>query len=546
MERTNGRLPRSSRKVLALTAALLLNVPLALAAGTSAAPQNGTAAGQTPTAPIAPQPTPPQPRISATQAQKLFSSVDTILHFDSSDTGLPIHNDVKRRLITRAQVIAFLTQQMDEDKDTARIERSAIVLEKFGLLPAHFALRDFLLKLLGEQVAGFYDSKTKTVNLLDWIDADTQKPVLAHELTHALQDQYQSARGIDLDKWENAGPDGTAKNVTEDRDHIRYDETSTAREAVLEGQAMAAYFDWGLEGRGQSLRTLPEIPLSQMTDATGKESDSPILDSAPLVLRESLLFPYEDGLVFEQKVLKDRGTNAAFAGVLQRPPDSSWEVMNPLAYEHKLHPPVLAMPDLHPLLDPDWTPYDVGVMGALDVRIMGAALADAGAGADAALAWDGGVYYAAQARSAKTPAERDQTGSIALVYLSRWKTARAAQAFATLYRRSLAKRYPGSPPAPGTATRSPGAATRSIDLTAEGPVIVDQQDRSVFISHTLPLALSGKVEAIMLAAQTGSQPASATASTPQHELAAPLVQALTADATVLTIRTRPTATAPVY
>ena len=156
MERINGRRRWSSCKCLALTAALLLSVPLALARDAYAGSQNGSAAGQTPTAPTAPQSTTPQPRISAAQAQKLFQSVDTILHFDSSDTGLPIHNDVKRKLITRAQVIAFLTQQMDEDKDTARIERSAIVLEKFGLLPAHFALRDFLLKLLGEQVAGFY------------------------------------------------------------------------------------------------------------------------------------------------------------------------------------------------------------------------------------------------------------------------------------------------------------------------------------------------------------------------------------------------------
>ena len=78
--------------------------------------------------------------------------------------------------MTRGEVVAFLKQKMDEDKDTARVERSAVVLEKFGLLPEGFALRPFLLKLLGEQVAGFYDSKTKTVNLLDWLDADTQSP----------------------------------------------------------------------------------------------------------------------------------------------------------------------------------------------------------------------------------------------------------------------------------------------------------------------------------------------------------------------------------
>ncbi len=76
------------------------------------------------------------------------------------------------------------------------MERAEIVLKKFGLLDRDFHLRPFLLSLLTEQIAGFYDNKTKTVNLLDWIEPDEQKPVLAHELTHALQDQK-----VDLTKW---------------------------------------------------------------------------------------------------------------------------------------------------------------------------------------------------------------------------------------------------------------------------------------------------------------------------------------------------------
>ncbi len=440
----------------------------------------------------------------------LFRSVDTILHFDAHDTGYEIHHDVKRKLLTREEVVAFLKEKMDEDKDTARIERSAIVLEKFGLLPQHFALRDFLLRLLGEQVAGFYDSKTKTVNLLDWIDADTQKPVLAHELTHALQDQYQGARHIDLDKWENAGPDGTATNVAEDREHLRYDETDTAREAVLEGQAMVAYLDWGLDGQGRSVRTMPDIPLDSMSDASSKDADSPVLDSAPLVLRESLLFPYQEGLVFEQRVLKAGGTRAAFADALTRPPDTSWEILHPDAYLRGEHPPLLAMPDLHPLLDPQWAPYDVGVMGALDVRMLGEALDDKGAGADAALAWDGGEYYAAQARSATTAAAKDSTASIALVYLSRWKTPAAAAAFARLYENSLVKRYTSL-----KAVESRG--TRAVYSTEEGPVIVDQRDRYVFLSHSLPVEVSGKVADLMIAAQSSSAKAS-----PAPELSSPL------------------------
>ena len=70
-----------------------------------------------------------------------------------------------------------------------------------------FHLRPFLISLLTEQIAGFYDDKTKTVNLLDWIEPDEQKGVLAHELTHALQDQK-----VDLSKWSDVEAKGIAKN----------------------------------------------------------------------------------------------------------------------------------------------------------------------------------------------------------------------------------------------------------------------------------------------------------------------------------------------
>ncbi len=453
--------------------------------------------------------------ISEGQAKELFQSVDTILRFDAGDTGLTVRESVKRKLLTREQVVAILKQKMDEDKDTARIERSAIVLEKFGLLPQHFALRPFLLKLLGEQVAGFYDSKTKTVNLLNWIDADTQKPVLAHELTHALQDQYQTAHGITLDKWENAGPDGTPRNLTEDREHLRFDETGTAREAVLEGQAMVAYYDYDLsvEGKGRTLRTLPDILPNTLADAAEKNSDkaseSPVLDSAPPVLRDSLLFPYQEGLMFEQQLLKDRGTAGAFAAVLSKPPSTSYEILHPHFYEQGGTAPLLSIPDLHPLLDKQWAPYDVGVIGALDVRMLAEAMADKGAGADAAPAWDGGLYYAAQARTAVTEAAKNDTASIALVYLSRWKTADAAVSFARLYRASLPKRY-----------KHVEAGENGAQMTEEGPVLVRQQGRYVFTSHSLPVPLAETVMSAMLAAQEPT--ASAALAQSQPELTAPL------------------------
>jgi hypothetical protein len=442
-------------------------------------------------APLAAQTAAPAPEthITRAQAKELFRSVDDILKFASGDTGLAIKQEVKRRLTTRDAVAKFLVEKMAEDKDTKRMERSEIVLKKFGLLDRDFALRPFLVGLLKEQIAGFYDNKTKTVNLLDWIDADTQKPVLAHELTHALQDQR-----VDLEKWGDTSVDGIAKNAAEDTKHLATDESDTAREAVLEGQAMVTYLDYGLLPTGQTLRTYPDI-VQKVNDSPAADDDSPLLQHAPKVLQESLLFPYRDGLVFEATLLKDRGVGAAFAGTLDRPPNSSWEIMNPKAYEQKRTATLLRMPDVHPLLDADYAPYDIGVMGELDVRMLGEVLGDKGAGADCALAWDGGLYYAAQSRSARTEAEQAKTSSVALMYLSRWKTPAAAADFAKLYAGGLKKKYRT------VTTDAQSTDAERIYATEEGPVLISTVGRQVFVSESFPLPLAQKLEALMTAAQ---------------------------------------------
>ena len=87
------------------------------------------------------------------------------MEFDSKQTGLPIKKEVKRKLTSRAEVESYLTKHMN-DEDTRR-PWSELVLKKFGLLPRDFNLETFLVALLKEETAGYYDPKTKTVNLLD-------------------------------------------------------------------------------------------------------------------------------------------------------------------------------------------------------------------------------------------------------------------------------------------------------------------------------------------------------------------------------------------
>ncbi|MGB7135388.1 MAG: hypothetical protein WBD46_08885, partial [Acidobacteriaceae bacterium] len=333
---------------------MALGLAAALSAGAQTAPSQPT---QTPAPPAtqsqppsaaAKTPAPPT-HITPEQAKELFSSVGQILQFASDDTKLPIRHEVKSKLITRPQVEKYLVSKMNDDKDAKRMERSEIVLKKFGLIDPDFQLRPFLVKLLDEQIAAYYDSKTKTVNLLDWIEPDQQKPVLAHELTHALQDQR-----VNLDKWQNQTSDDISRNYTEDQKHVATDEDDTARDAVLEGQAMAVFVDYSLAPIHRTIHNSPQMVerlMDTMLDS-GNSQDDPVLSRAPLLLQESLLFPYKDGLKFEATLIEDsKNADGAFANVLDRPPDSSYEIMNPHAYEQQVKVPVLSMPDIHPVID---------------------------------------------------------------------------------------------------------------------------------------------------------------------------------------------------
>jgi len=433
----------------------------------------------------------PEIRMTQTQAKELFASVDTILQFASEDSKLAIKSKVKRRLTSRDAVERYLVDKMKDDKDAKRMERSEIVLKKFGLIDQDFHLQPFLISLLKEQIAGYYDSKTKTVNLLDWIEPDTQKPVLAHELTHALQDQR-----VSLEKWEDESNDDLSHNVKEDNQHIATDEQDTAREAVLEGQAMAVLVDYSLKPVGQSVMTQPDL-VKAKADEQGADADSPVLQRAPLLLQEALLFPYREGLKFEVDLLQDKGPAGAFGGVLDRPPSTSFEIMNPRAYEARVKIPLLNMPDVHPLLDAEYTPYDIGVMGQLDVRILAELFGGPQTAAALTQAWDGGVYYAVQKRNAP---DKNSTASISLLYLSQWKTPEAAAAFAKMYADELGKQFSGVV----RDTQAESDISEQIFKTNEGPVLISTNGKSVFLSESFDLTLARKLQFLMMGAQQGA------------------------------------------
>ncbi|HKW74501.1 MAG TPA: hypothetical protein VJN64_03180 [Terriglobales bacterium] len=469
-------------KLLLSLAVLLLCVSWSVAQSPQAAPAQSPAVQQSPSPVPSPSASPVTPnnrveieeepvekdhKLTPAEAHELLLSVDEVLHFVSRDTLLPIKHDVKKRIVSRNQVEKFITERFKDDVDRIRFERSELVLKKFGLLPRTFDLHSFLIKLLTEQVAGYYDEKTKTMNLLDWIAPDMQKAVMAHELTHALQDQ-----SYDLEKMSRHEEAIEKKGLDDLKGLIEEDEQSTCRSAVMEGQGMIVLVDYMLQPVGKSVQSAPQI-VEMMQSSMEKDKNSPVFESAPELLQDELIFPYRQGMNFIKELLLVGGKKLAYTGVLDRMPQTTREILEPKEYLAGHRVPPLYLPDVS-FLKKDYEPYDAGAVGEFDVNVI-LKIYDAEKVANyLSPEWRGGAYYAA-GRKGVTPADKNSTGHIGLYYISKWSGSAPAQEFARIYASSLPQRYkqlqhqPADPAQPGLDRYT----------SSDGPIYIQQKGNMV-------------------------------------------------------------------
>lgn len=427
-------------------------------------------------------------KISAKEADDLFRSIDELLKFASEDTSLQVREKVKKRLVNREEVVAFVKKHMEDDEDAKRLRRSELILKKWGLLPREFDLQTFLVGLLREQVEGYYDPATKTVNMLDWIEPDQQKPVMAHELTHALQDQ-----SFDLEKYMKAGDKdlGTADHEPTAED-IQNDEISSAHQAVVEGQAMVVSIDYELSPTHQSIIDSPEIVQALKATMLQGTADSPEFRSAPLYIKEALTFPYRYGLDFEATLLTKVGKDKAYAGVFRNPPRTTREIMQPETYlaGEKIEP--MSLPDFKSDFK-NYDRFDTGAVGEFDVAI----LIEQYQGLEIAKRlypdWRGGYYYAVRPKG-------DASKPLGLLYVSRWSNPERAAEFASVYAKGLGQRYKAAHET--TTEVSPKPAGYTFDTltgkhtwtTEDGAVWIEVKGNVVFVSESLDVDTAGKVE----------------------------------------------------
>lgn len=440
----------------------------------------------------------PEKEITPEEAKQLFASVDEILRFASQDSKLPIRGPVNRQLMTRTQFHDYLLKKMDEDPDTQRFQRTEAVLRKLGLVPRDFDLRSFLVRMLEEQVEGFYEAKSKTMYLLNWVQPDLQEPVLAHELTHALQDQ-----NFDLEKWSEVVPDpGGKKGVTADPYKMEPDEARAARQAVSEGQAMLVMLDYILAPSGRSVADAPFMVDMFRQETLDQTKDSPVLQSAPMYIRESLLFAYTFGLGFEQRLLGEGGKQLAFDAALRVPPANTRQIMDPQAYIDREKLPPMPFPRITSVVDKDYQSYDAGEIGQFDVYVMAKQFGDQKLADDLAPKWRGGLYWVVVRRDYKPDPSRPVPASdLAVFYLSRWASPEDATHFARLYSSWLGQRYKQverteAPTATGDFAQK--VAANDKWKTEDGPVYVEPWGESVLVMESFDDRTAARIRDIVL------------------------------------------------
>jgi hypothetical protein len=336
----------------------------------------------------------------------VVAATDEVLHETSDVRQLSIVRPVKSGTQNREEIERYVISNLNEESSPQRMHASEVTLKKMGLVPQNFDLRSFLIKLLTEQVAGYYNAKTREFYLADWIDLDGQKPVMAHELTHALQDQHFDLKRFD--KW----PKGES-------------DSEMAFHALVEGDATLVMTFYMTRNPARAMAFLKSL-------ATTGAGNSEQIDSAPRALKESLLFPYQQGMQWVAQVQKRdgwQGVSKAYKDL----PASSEQILHPEKYFARETPVKISLPDVSEQLGNRWKRIEYDVNGEWGYfLILDQYLKAENESRRAAAGW-GGDRYAVY--------EGSSSNDVVVTQMTAWDTEQDAIEFFNAYAKRSARRY---------------------------------------------------------------------------------------------------------
>ena len=391
-----------------------------------------TAAPQTPGASRPPATPTKAPRPPAEIYAEIRGAVEAIRGLQPTAAVDPV-------TIDETQLRANLEDEFDAAQTPAQLKDTEDLLIALGLLPKGSSLRAITLDFQSGQVAGYYSPEKDELFVVNRTGSigPIDKATYAHEFTHQLQDQHFDLEALGL-------------SATDQSDR------SLGRLALVEGDATSAQSSW-------MTTNLDSKELGELFAAALDPESLAALQRAPRYLRDTAIFPYQDGLGFVTRLLANGGyaaVDAAFAD----PPDSTEQVLHPDKYLQRERPIDVKLAEpLFDALPAGWSKVGADTLGELLLRIW---LNEGGIGTAAsstATAGWGGDRLALL---------RGPGGAVSVFLLTGWDSAADAQEFAAAATTAVAKLAPGGrvvhPTNSTTVWIAIGDAAISIDI----PILV--------------------------------------------------------------------------
>lgn len=270
---------------------------------------------------------------------ELALKMDEIQLQVSDIRGLQANQSVARALLTQDDLQHKVETEFFKDYTADDAEEDVLVLSKLGLLPEGFDILGLYKNLYAEQIAGYYDSETKEMYVVQGEGfTGIERMTYAHEYTHTLQDQaYDLEEGLKINE-------DYCENETE---------YCSAVTALVEGDAVFTEQEWLLKhGSEQDQQEIQDFYLSY---------SSPVFDSAPMYLQKDFLFPYLYGLEFVYS-LNDQGGYALVDQAFQNPPVTTEQILHPDKYPVE-KPVEVSLPDIQSVLPETWKMIDENELG---------------------------------------------------------------------------------------------------------------------------------------------------------------------------------------
>jgi hypothetical protein len=300
-------------------------------------------------APVAAPAAPP-----SAKDEELKKLTDDMLARIGEIRKLKMKTPVERRWTTREAMKVDLKKQLDEEMPPEKAAEYGRSLQFFGLLAEGVDLRDMFTDAMASGVAGYYLPDKKVFFLVEGFNADGSRPIVFHELTHAVEDQYYDYFD-QMKKWGDADQSDRANAIR----------------AVVEGSAQMftqKFFDSepGLEDR---------FFTAMMTEAQESGAIAAQEKIPPFFAMEMQFFPYHNGSRFLNRVLPKLPAPAegedAMAVLYRDPPTSSEMILHPEKYlgERDL-PQDVTIPALEGALGEGWKKDFENTMGELDTGIL--------------------------------------------------------------------------------------------------------------------------------------------------------------------------------